>query len=144
MRTHTEKAISNYSKAQLFELIIDVNSYPKFLPWCTAAKVTAHKGNLMHADLVIGYKHFKEKFTSKIELQPNDRIDTYLQEGVFKNLHSCWKFIDLPDGTTEIDFYIEFKFKNIILEKLIGSFFEYAVKKMVTAFKQRADELYSK
>ncbi len=142
MPTHAEKRILPHPPERLFDLVADVDRYAEFLPWCLAARVTKREGNVLHADLVIGFKMFREKFSSKVTLFRPDRIDVEYSRGPFKYLNNHWQFI--PDGTnaTCLDFYVDFEFRSRLLQTLIGTVFNEAVRRMVAAFESRANEIY--
>ncbi len=142
MTTHAEKRVLPYTPRQLFDLVADIERYPEFLPWCLAARVRARDGALVTADLVIGFKIFREGFTSRVILDPaGRRIDVSYHEGPFKYLNNHWVFEDHPAGCT-IDFYVDFEVRSRLLQKLIGPLFEEAVRRMVAAFEARAGALY--
>lgn len=142
MPTHAEKRAVPFSPQQLFDLVADVQRYPEFLPWCVGARIRKREGNLIVADLVIGYKMIRERFTSKVTLSPErNRIDVEYADGPFKYLNNHWVF-EPHDGGCMIDFYVDFEFKSRMLQKIIEVFFNEAVRRMVTAFESRAYELY--
>ena len=122
MPTWSEKRRLPYTPEQLYDLVVDVERYPEFLPWCLAAKIRKRQGDMIHADLVIGFKMFRERFTSKITLSPPDRIDVAYADGPFRYLDNHWIFVPTPDGT-EIDFFVDFEFKNRVLQKVIEVLF---------------------
>ncbi|MCZ6719930.1 MAG: type II toxin-antitoxin system RatA family toxin, partial [Proteobacteria bacterium] len=62
MPTHAEKRFLPYTPEQMFDLVVDIERYPEFLPWCTGARIRTREGDVIHADLVIGYKMFRERF----------------------------------------------------------------------------------
>ena len=142
MPTHAERRVLPYTPEQLFNLVADVERYPEFLPWCLAAKVRRREGKTIHADLVIGFRMVRERFTSKVDLSPPDRIDVAYAEGPFKHLNNHWIFEPAADGACEIDFYVNFEFRNRVLQKLIEMLFHEAVRRMVSAFEARARTLY--
>jgi coenzyme Q-binding protein COQ10 len=142
MSTHAEKRPLPYTPEQLFALVEDVAKYPEFLPWCVGARVRSNDGHLIVADLVIGYKVFRERFTSKVILNHPDRIDVEYSDGPFRYLNNHWKFEPNEDGTTTIDFYVDFEFRSRLMQKMIGVVFNEAVRRMVQAFEDRAHELY--
>ncbi len=149
MPTHNDSQTSPYTPLQLYELVADVDRYPEFLPWCRAARVLEREGNTMLAELMISFNHLSERYTSRVILHPPGEnglasIDVTMTKGPFEHLINRWRFMPLPSGGTQIDFYLDFKFRSRILEKLIGSVFTKASEKMVSAFKQRADALYGK
>ena len=143
MPTHAEKRVLRYSRKQLFGLVADVENYPEFLPWCVGSRVRSRDGNVIVADLVIGYKLFRERFVSKVTLDEPQRIDVAYSDGPFKYLDNHWVFEEAPDGKScAIDFYVDFEFRSRLMQKLIGVVFNEAVKRMVQAFENRAHDLY--
>ena len=141
MPTHAEKRVLPYTPTQMYELVADVERYPEFLPWCLAARVRKHEGNLMVADLVIGFRMVKERFTSHVTLKRPTCIDVEYTHGPLRHLNNHWLFQPHPEGCL-IDFYIDFEFRSKVLQKLIGALFNEAVQRMVRAFDARAHELY--
>lgn len=107
-----------------------------------ACRKTADEGNIIEADLIIGYKMIREKFKSRVLLdRPNEiRVD-YL-DGPLKSLSNQWRFIRNGDGSCTIDFFVDFEFKNPMLQGLVSMFFDKVVSRMVAAFEKRADDLY--
>jgi coenzyme Q-binding protein COQ10 len=142
MPTHAEKRLLPYTQEQLFDLVADVERYPEFLPWCLAARIRKREGETITADLLIGFKMVRERFTSKVVLKRPDIIDVSYAEGPFKYLNNHWRFLTMPDGRTCIDFYVDFEFRSALLQKLIGLLFNEAVRRMVAAFETRARDLY--
>ncbi|HYB10563.1 MAG TPA: type II toxin-antitoxin system RatA family toxin [Alphaproteobacteria bacterium] len=142
MPTHAEKRALPYRPDQLFELVADIERYPEFLPWCRAARIRKREGDVIIADLVIGWKMIRERFTSRVTLKRPGRIDVSYHEGPFKHLNNHWIFEPLPDGGCLIDFYVDFEFHSRVLQKVIGVLFNEAVRRMVHAFEERARALY--
>ncbi len=153
MPHHQDSRDLPYTARQMFDLVADVESYPQFLPWNSAARirsrVTCPDGATeIAADLVISFKVFREKFGSRVVLwsDPDDsgalRIDTEYLDGPFRHLRSGWSFIDRPEGGCRIEFFVDFEFRNLILQKLIGAVFNEAMHRIVRAFEDRAKVLY--
>jgi coenzyme Q-binding protein COQ10 len=142
MPTHAEQRHLPYSQKQLFDLVASVERYPEFLPWCSAARITRYDGNTFHADLVVRFKMFKERFASRVTLHPNSQIDVEYINGPFRYLNNHWRFLEAEDGGCVIDFYVDFEFRSRMLQKLIGLLFNEAVSRMVSAFEARARQLY--
>ena len=142
MPTHAERRVLPYTPEQLYKLVAEVEHYPQFLPWCVAARIRERRENMIVADLVIGFKMIRERFTSKVALDPEGRkIHVTYAEGPFKYLNNHWRFEEHPDGCV-IDFYVDFEFKSKLLQKMIEALFHEAVRRMVAAFETRADALY--
>lgn len=147
MPTHAETRHLPYTAAQMYDLVADVGKYPKFLPWCSAARIrgTSQLGDatIMEADLVISFKVFRERFGSRVTLYPADRkIDTEYLDGPFRFLKSNWAFEDADGGGCNVSFYVDFEFKNAVLQGIIGVVFNEAMQRIVRAFERRAADLY--
>ena len=142
MATHAERRALPFSPEQMYNLVADVERYPEFLPWCRAARVTSREGNIIHADLVIGFKMFRERFTSKVTLTPCDEIHVEYIKGPMRHLNNHWRFEPHEKGCI-IDFYIDFEFRSRLMQKAIGLLFNEAVRRMVSSFETRAHALYS-
>ncbi len=148
MPSHSEKRNVPYSAQQMYDLVADVERYPEFLPWNAAARIRSRTpfdgGEVMKADLVISFKVFRERFGSRVTLWPGrKRIDTEYLDGPFRYLKSHWEFTDLPGGGCEVDFHVDFEFRNAILRKVIGLVFNEAMQRIVRAFERRAEALYA-
>ncbi|PCJ34888.1 MAG: ubiquinone-binding protein [Alphaproteobacteria bacterium] len=141
MPKFTEVRDFPYSKNQMYKMVADVDAYPEFLPWCQGVRTYKHTDHSLHADLVIGFKMFRERFTSHVTFT-DDRIEVDYIKGPLKYLHNHWQFTENKDGGCHVDFLVDFEFKNKIFEKMIGGFFTEAVSHMIGAFEKRADELY--
>jgi coenzyme Q-binding protein COQ10 len=146
MTKHSEQRLVPYTTAQLYALVADVGAYPKFLPWCVGARIRKNDGREMVADLTIGFKIFRESFTSRVTLDPPEgdgpcSILVAYENGPFKYLRNSWKFTPHSQGC-QVDFFVDFEFRNIILQKAIGAVFTEAVHMMVNAFLKRAKTVY--
>ncbi len=146
MPTHSETRALPYSAAQMYDLVADVAKYPSFIPWISASRVRSvtpeGDHDVMLADLVIGFKMFRERFLSKVTLWEDDRrIDTAYIEGPFKHMISTWRFTDAETGCN-VHFDVDFEFKNKILQGAAGLFFNEAMQRIVRAFEARAEALY--
>lgn len=142
MPTHAERRYLPYTKKQLFDMVAGVERYPEFLPWCTAARITRRDGDTFWADLVVQFKVFRERFSSRVTLHPYDLIDVEYIHGPFRYLNNHWRFLPAENGGCIVDFYVDFEFKSKMLQSLIGLLFNEAVQRMVGAFETRADQLY--
>ena len=152
MPTHSEKRHIAYSAQEMYDLVADVASYPAFLPWTAAARVRSRVpftnadgfgGEVMEADLVISFKVFRERFGSRVTLFPCERrIETEYLDGPFKYMKSTWRFTDAPGGGCEVDFFVDFEFRNALLQGIIGLVFNDAMQRVVRAFERRAVALY--
>ncbi len=143
MPTHAERRTLPHRPEQLFDLVADIERYPEFLPWCVACRVTRREDNVIWGDLMIGFKVFRERFTSKVTLKAPGRIDVEYIDGPFRYLNNHWLFIPEDGGrATTINFYIDFEFRSRALQVVARVAFNEAVKRMVQAFEKRAREVY--
>jgi coenzyme Q-binding protein COQ10 len=142
MSKYAEQRLLPYTPDQLFDLVADIEKYPEFLPWCIGARIRKRESNEITADLVIGFKMYRERFTSHVVLSPRHRIHVTYSEGPFRYLENQWKFDAGPNGGCIVDFYVDFEFKSKMLQRVIEVLFNEAVRRMVTAFEARARKLY--
>ncbi|UOR14835.1 type II toxin-antitoxin system RatA family toxin [Qipengyuania aquimaris] len=133
-----------YSCEQMFDLVADVAKYPEFLPWVVATRIRSDSESEMTADMLVGFKAIREKFTSRVIKKRPEHIEVFYVDGPLKDLDNNWRFTCLPDGGCEIDFCVDFTFRNAMFERLAGQYFDRAFRKMVEAFEKRADELYGR
>ncbi len=147
MPTHSETKFLPYTAQQMYDLVADVASYPKFLPWTAAARIRsitdAGEKQVMLADLVISFRVFRETFGSRVTLWPGiKRIDTEYLDGPFQHMESQWNFKDVGGGC-EVSFFVDFAFRNRLLQGAAGMFFNDAMQRVVRSFERRASELYA-
>jgi len=132
----------------MFDLIADIERYPEFLPMCEALTIRSRreKGErvLLIADMTVGYKMIRETFTSQVYLFRQDLlIDVKYIDGPFKHLENRWRFFPIAEAPAcEVDFYIDYEFKNKMLSMLMGSVFDMTFRRFVSAYEARADEIY--
>lgn len=147
MPHHSETRVLPYTAQQMYDLVADVASYPKFLPWTAGARIRSVTDRGDHsemlADLVVSFKVFRESFGSRVLLWPaQNKIDTAYIDGPFKHLESTWMFRDV-DGGCEVSFEVDFEFRSKLLQGAAGMFFNEAMQRIVRAFESRAATLYT-
>lgn len=132
----------------MFRLVADVEQYPKFVPLCQDLHVRGRKAlsedrTVLVADMTVAYKVFKETFTSRVELRPQENtiLVEYL-DGPFKHLENKWTFEDAGEGACTVGFYINYEFKSRTLGSMMGAMFDKAFRKFSSAFETRADQVY--
>ena len=129
----------------MYGVVADIERYPEFLPWCTALRVLSRERDgtrdILLAEMVVGYKALRERYTSRVVLDPPARrIDVVQTEGVFRNLENHWHFA--PDGAgCRVDFAIEFEFRSRVLAKVANAVLGPVMLKMSHAFEARAKVL---
>jgi coenzyme Q-binding protein COQ10 len=131
-----------YSAEQMFDLVADVARYDEFLPWVVGVRILSDSESETIADLLVGFKALREKFTSKVLKDRPNTIEVVYLDGPMKDLDNLWRFKPLESGGCEIHFSVDFTFRNRLFEALAGQYFDRAFRKMVAAFEARAEELY--
>ena len=145
MPKHRETRSLNYSPEQLYELVADIERYDEFLPWCLRSRFKSRESDeLVIAELVIGFKMFRERFVSKVHLDKHKKIHVDYLEGPMKHLSNEWRFdeVDGHPDKCEVHFFVDFEFRNPLLQRVVGVLFTEAFRRMVRDFEQRAKDLY--
>jgi coenzyme Q-binding protein COQ10 len=143
---HSETRIVPYTADLMFQVVADVEQYPKFLPWCVALRVLSRERvkdrDVLSAEMAVGYGALREKYTSRVILDPVARtIDVAQTSGPFKQLENHWRFTPLADGC-RVDFSLAYEFRNRVLNAVAGAAFGRVYVKMADAFEARAKTLY--
>lgn len=131
-----------YSPEQMFDLVADVARYPEFLPWVIATRIRSDSETEMTADMLVGFKAIREKFTSHVVKDRPNSITVHYVDGPLRDLDNRWSFRPLGEHSCEIEFCVDFTFRSSVFEALAGQYFDRAFRKMVRAFEDRAKELY--
>ena len=145
--TTIKKKIS-CSKENLIEMVLDIEKYPEFVPWCLNGKIYSKnkKGNTIEiiADLTIGKSFFNETYKSYVIYDKStDSINVTSIDGPLKHLENKWFFRQISKDASEVDFHIDFELKNKILNLLMIKSFDIGLKKIANAFEKRAIELFN-
>lgn len=131
-----------YSAEQMYDLVADVARYGEFLPWVVATRVRSDSETEMIADMLVGFNALRERFTSRVLKQRPERIEVIYIDGPMRDLDNVWQFRPAEDGGCEVEFMVNFTFRNAMFERLAGQYFDRAFRKMVGAFETRAEALY--
>ena len=140
------KRLITCKKNQLIDLVLDIEKYPEFVPFCHDARVfkknKKENFTFIIADLTIGKGPFKDTYKSDVRFdEKNSLIKVTNIGGPLKHLENNWKFIDHHKGS-EIFFDIDFEIKNKFLNLVMTKSFEYGLNKIADSFQKRAEELY--
>ena len=137
-----------HSPQQMYDLVADVERYPEFLPLCESLRVLRRQpgpdgGEVLIAEMGVGYKAIRERFTTRVSLDPAARriVAEYI-DGPFRHLENRWTFKEVQPGTCAVDFFITYEFKSRTLGLLMGSMFDRAFRKFTDAFEGRAARIY--
>ena len=135
-------------KEQLIDLVLDIEKYPKFVPFCVNAKVYEKKEKdnllLIIADLTIGKGPFKDTYKSDVKFnKKEDSIFVTNLDGPLKHLENKWYFKE-ENNFTEVSFEVDFELKNHFLNIVMTKSFQFGLDKIADAFQKRAEELFNK
>lgn len=131
-----------YTDKQMFGLVKDIANYPKYLPWCKHSEIRSQTDTEVIGAVYIEYLKVKTHFVTRNINTPYSKIDMILVEGPFKNFCGSWGFTQLGENGCRIDFILNYKFSNILLEKIIGPVFEYINKNIINCFIAEAHKQY--
>lgn len=149
MQKYNETRQVSFPAELIKEIVLDVEQYPEFIPWCSSAKILSGdtKEQTIKAELEIDFKAIQESYISKIHYFTDDNgcynIEVQALSGPFSKLDNIWRIAPLPDAKANIEFSIEFAFKSALLNMFSGVFFSLATEKMINAFILRAEKLVS-
>jgi ribosome-associated toxin RatA of RatAB toxin-antitoxin module len=142
MKRVARSAIVPHSAARLYALVEDIESYPRFLPWCVGAQVKSRSPGATLATLTIGMRGVKQSFTTQNTNRAPEAIDLKLVEGPFRRFAAAWRFQPLGEQACKVEFSMEFEFASRALAGLLQPLFERIADTMVDAFTRRADEVH--
>jgi len=133
-----------YSAEQMFDLVNDVESYPKFLHWCRSARVEARQGNLMEATLEIGMLGFQQSFRTRNTLRRPEQIGIELVSGPFRRLRGEWRFAPATPSGTDVSLSLRFEVTVSPFGGLFAKVFEELAGAQMGAFIDRASKVYGR
>jgi coenzyme Q-binding protein COQ10 len=139
---HIEQHHSQHAPPQLFDLVVDVERYPDFLPWVISARVTRRETRTMWTDLTMGVNLFRKQFVTVAFLDRPHRIEVTSRDPIFECFDQIWTFEPAITGGTMIEYRVHLRFRSQILQTLIGASFADRAEVMVKAFVRRAQRLY--
>jgi len=131
-----------YTAQQMYDLVTDVDRYPRFLPWCTAAHVEPAAPGEVLASISIARGLLRTEFTTRNELRPGEEINMRLVRGPFRRLLGLWRFQSLAEGGSRVSFRVDFEFKNPLIAAALNPIFEALCASIVEAFVARARTVY--
>lgn len=143
MKTSSREEIINHNAKELFNIVLDIESYPDFIPWCKDMKIHSKNNKEIFADMIVLYSYFiPQTFSSHVIFDKKKlTIRTIYIEGPLKDLKTIWLFNSLGKKQTLINFTVEFEFKKNLHQKLAEIFFPLIENKMIDSFKERANNI---
>ena len=142
MSSVSRSAIVPYSVAQMYALVNDIESYPKFVPWCSKSTSKIISENEKEAALYFSRGAIKTSFTTMNTLSPDESIELCLVDGPFSQLHGNWKFINIDGDGSRVQLDLEFELSSRMLKIALESFFSQICDRLVTSFVRRANDVY--
>ena len=144
MTVINRSAIVPFSAESMFELVDNIEAYPRFLPWCKSTTIFTREGNDVQAAIEMSKAGINKSFTTHNISKEKSLIEMRLVEGPFKNLEGCWRFEALNPSACKISLDIEFEFSNSLLRMSVGPVFSQICNSLVNAFVNRAQEVYGR
>ena len=143
MKSSKQEIYINHNANELYNIVLDIESYPHFIPWCTDMKIHSKTNREIFADMIVWYKFFiPQRFGSHVLYDKEKlNINTTYIKGPLKDLRTTWLFTSIEKNQTIINFTVEFEFKRFLHQKFADAFFPLIEKKMIESFKKRADSL---
>jgi ribosome-associated toxin RatA of RatAB toxin-antitoxin module len=142
LKTITRSAIVPHSARAMYALVEDIESYPRFLPWCAEAKVHERRPGETRATLTARLSGLRQSFTTRNENRPDAAIDMRLVQGPFRTFAGAWRFRPLSAHSCEIEFTLQYEMASRALGKLLEPLFDRIANTMVDAFTRRAEEVH--
>lgn len=132
----------SFTPRQMFELVNDIESYPKFLPWCASTRVEKAGDNEIIATMSLSWAGVQQSLTTRNTLQPDKRIDMDLIKGPFSSFAGCWMFDERSPGRCRVGLEVKYEFETILQRLALGGLFKYVMYSSVDAYKHRARQVY--
>jgi ribosome-associated toxin RatA of RatAB toxin-antitoxin module len=137
-----KSALVRHSAQEMFDLVADVEGYPKFLPWCDAATLLSRSEDELCGRIEVARLGVRQVFATCNKLEPPERMYLDLKEGPFRKLTGVWSFTPLRQDACKVELELEFEFSGRLIDKAFGGVFGQIANSMVDAFCKRADEVY--
>lgn len=137
-------AIVSHTPEQMFDLVNDIEAYPRFLPWCRSARVLGQGDDWIRARVEMAKGALHRSFTTRNTLEPHRRIRIALEDGPFRKLEGDWHFEPTAQGGCRVALDLEFEFAGRMLSAVAGPIFSQIASTLVDSFHRRADELYGR
>lgn len=138
-----KSALVKFSARQMFDLVNDIESYPKFLPWCADSRILKREDDVIEAELVVAKGGFKKSFSTRNKIDPGGKISVSLLEGPFSYLEGVWNFMPLREDASKISLDLEFEMPGALANLAFGTVFNQICNTMVASFTERAKVVYA-
>jgi ribosome-associated toxin RatA of RatAB toxin-antitoxin module len=137
-----KSALVKYSAMQMFDLVNDIEAYPKFLPWCAGSRIIKREDEYVEAELLISKGGFKKSFSTRNKIDQGGKITVSLLDGPFSYLEGVWNFMPLREDASKISLDLEFEMSSALASLAFGAVFNQICNTMVASFTRRAKDVY--
>jgi ribosome-associated toxin RatA of RatAB toxin-antitoxin module len=137
-----KSALVKYSARQMFDLVNDIETYPKFLPWCSGSRIIKREEDFVEAELMISKGGFNKSFSTRNTIDEGGRITVSLLNGPFSYLEGVWNFMPLREDASKISLDLEFEMSGVLANLAFGAVFNQICNTMVASFISRAKDVY--
>ncbi|MCF7979743.1 type II toxin-antitoxin system RatA family toxin [Lamprobacter modestohalophilus] len=137
-----KSALVRHSAQQMFDLVADVEGYPRFLPWCHSATLLSRDEHELCGRIEVARLGVRQVFSTCNKLEPPERMYLRLKDGPFRKLSGVWTFTHLREDACKVELQLDFEFSGRLIDKAFGGVFGQIANSMVDAFCKRADEVY--
>jgi ribosome-associated toxin RatA of RatAB toxin-antitoxin module len=137
-----KSALVKFSAQQMFDLVNDIEAYPKFLPWCSGSRIIKREADFVEAELVISKGGFNKSFSTRNQIDNGRRMTVSLLNGPFSSLEGVWVFLPLREDASKISLDLEFELSGKLASLAFGAVFNQICNTMVTSFTTRAKAVY--
>jgi ribosome-associated toxin RatA of RatAB toxin-antitoxin module len=142
MKTINRHALVQYSAAEMYALVDDIDAYQTFLPWCKSSKVLSRDEDVVRGSIQLNKGGIDKTFVTCNRVKKNKMIEMRLEEGPFHHLEGFWRFDALDESACKVSLVLEFEFSNKILSLTVGPVFNQIANSLVDAFVTRAADVY--
>ena len=137
-----KSALVKYSAQQMFDLVNDIEAYPKFLPWCSGSRIIRREDDIVEAELLIAKGGFKKAFSTRNKIDNGRSMTVSLLDGPFSFLEGTWDFVPLREDASKISLNMEFEMPGKLASLTFGAIFHQSCNTMVGSFTARAKAVY--
>jgi ribosome-associated toxin RatA of RatAB toxin-antitoxin module len=132
----------HYGAEQMFDLVADIEQYPRFLPWCSGTRVVPEHGGGLDASVDIDFRGIRSRFTTRNLLRYPEQIRMHLVDGPFRTMEGLWQFHALRPGASKVQLSLRYEFASGLLGRAVAPVFDAIASSMIDSFAQRAEQLY--
>jgi ribosome-associated toxin RatA of RatAB toxin-antitoxin module len=137
-----KSALVKFSAQQMFDLVNDIEAYPKFLPWCGGSRIIKREADIVEAELVIAKGGFNKSFSTRNKIDGGRSMTIALLDGPFSSMEGVWNFMPLREDASKISLDLEFEMSGKLASLAFGAVFNQICNTMVSSFTARAKEVY--